>query len=107
MRAAAGFGVINGGTPSAMHVCGTCEYRWPVAKIYRRWPIRLKWGAQMSSRWFDWHGWELGSDRLWRQVFGWTYHMGRLKVIFGGHGRIPLARRACPNCDATAWEPPG
>ncbi len=106
MVVTARFGTINGGHPGALHVCGTCDYRWPVEKIYLRWPIRLKWGAGMSSQWFDWHGWELGTDRLWRRVFGWTYHLGRLKIIFGGTKHLPLVRRACQNCDATAWEPP-
>ena len=101
----AGFGVIGGGKPGARHVCGTCDYRWPVAKVYRRWPIRLKWGAGMSSRWFAWHGWELGHDRLWRSVLGWTYHLGRLKIVFGGVRSMPRVRMACPRCDALHWEP--
>jgi hypothetical protein len=100
------FGTINGGSPDAQYVCASCDYRWPVADVYCRWPIRLKWGAGMSSAWFSWHGWEIGTDRLWRRVFGWTFHLGRLKVIFGPdwRKRPPLKRRACPRCDATAWE---
>lgn len=108
-RAYGGFGTINGGSPNARHVCGWCGYTWPVADYYYRWPIRLKWGARPSSQWFSWHGWQLGSDRLWRRTFGWTFHLGRLKVMFGPDWRKrpkPLDRKACPRCDTTAWERP-
>lgn len=104
-----GFGTINGGTPRARHVCAWCDHTWPYADCYAWWPIRLKWGAGMSSRWFYWHGWELsGRDRLWRRWLGWTFHLGRLKVIFGPRWqhRRAVDRLACPNCDTTAWERP-
>lgn len=105
----AGFGTINGGTPQAQHVCGWCEYRWPVADAYFWWPVRLKWGARRSGGWFSWHGWEMGGrDRLWRRRFGWTYHLGRMKVIFGPDwrkGRMAMGRLACPKCGTVAWEP--
>lgn len=103
-----GFGTINGGSPNAQHVCAWCDYRWPVGRSYSWWPIRFKWGAGMSSQWFSWHGWELGLDHLWRTTFGWTYHLGRLKVIFGPDSRThrSVDRLACPRCDTTAWERP-
>ena len=57
------------------------------------WPVRLKWGVTTS--WFSTHGWQTGSERVpvektsfgcmpgFRAVFGWTFHLGRLKVCFG------------------------
>jgi hypothetical protein len=107
-RAYAGFGTINGCHPGAQHVCGWCWYRWPVANYYYRWPIRLKWSARPSSQWFSWHGWEIGRDRLWRTCYGWTFHLGRLKVMFGPDWRVrrSVDRLACPRCDTVAWERP-
>lgn len=57
------------------------------------WPIRLAWGR--SSSWFATHGWQVGSELCGRHetslgnapgrrdVFGWTLHLGLLKVLFG------------------------
>ena len=60
------------------------------------WPIRLKYAAGNSSEWFVAHGWSNGSHTVsdssqtsygampgWKLVYGWTFHLGRLKVIFG------------------------
>lgn len=59
------------------------------------WPISLKWSAATTSRWFRQHGWQVGSERCsaadtsdgcmpgYRAVFGWTLHLGQLKVVFG------------------------
>jgi hypothetical protein len=61
----------------------------------RYWPIRISWGPKLSSCWFTVHGWELPPDRVpealsskgsmpgYRRTFGWTFHLGRLKVKFG------------------------
>ncbi len=61
---------------------------------YLMWPIRLKW-APGSSAWFKTHGWQVGDEACqleqtqrgfmpgFRGVFGWTFHLGRLKICFG------------------------
>lgn len=105
----AGFGTVNGGTPNAQHHCNWCGYRWPIAKAYLWWPMRLRWGQRRSSSWFNWHGWEVGGlDRLWRRRFGWTFHLGRLKVMFGPDWRKRDRSRTwkigCPRCRVAAWE---
>jgi hypothetical protein len=63
------------------------------------WPIRIMWGSPMSSKWFGVHGWEAKPDVVdveltslgmmpgYRQTWGWTYHIGRLKIVFGRSGR--------------------
>lgn len=108
MSGRVGFGTINGGTPNAQHVCGACQYVWPAEKRYFKWPIRLRWGARRSSAWFTWHGIEHGPDRLWRVWYGWTFHLGRLKVLFGPdwRKRKQIDRMACPRCDNEAWRRP-
>ena len=62
------------------------------------WPIRLTWAEQLSACWFKTHGWQVGSEKCsraetgrgampgWRSVYGWTFHLGRLKVKFGSEG---------------------
>ena len=62
---------------------------------FQNWPIRLKWGDKLSSNWFGRHGWQTGFEVVpveqtsfgcmpgRRAVFGWTFHIGRLKVCFG------------------------
>jgi hypothetical protein len=89
-----------------VHICTTCDYEWPVADVYARWPIRLKWGAPRSSAWFTSHGWQLGTDHLWRRVFGWTFHLGRLKVCFGRspYPYRPAREQRCPACRTLAWK---
>lgn len=63
------------------------------------WPIRLRWVQPISkslrSKWFTTHGWQVGTERCaesqtgrrcmpgFRDVFGRTLHLGRLKVLFG------------------------
>lgn len=57
------------------------------------WPIRLRWSDPRASNWFGAHGWQVGTERCavtsfhcipgYRRVFGWTFHVGRLKVCFG------------------------
>ncbi len=58
------------------------------------WPIRLRWSSNHKG-WFTTHGWQIGSERVpveqtsfgcmpgYRAVFGWTFHLGPLKVCFG------------------------
>lgn len=61
----------------------------------RMWPIRLRWAPRSASGWFMVHGWERAADVVslartsfgmmpgFRQTWGWTFHLGRLKVCFG------------------------
>jgi len=55
---------------------------------YLYWPIRLQWksAAKHDSRllsWFAWHGWQVGWKEPAHGLFGWTFHLGRLIVLFG------------------------
>ena len=56
---------------------------------YVYWPIRigLAWRWRAWRTWFTWHGWELPPRRAEPYViaFGWTFHLGPLKVKFGPH----------------------
>jgi hypothetical protein len=68
----------------------------PASSATRRfalWPItvRLYLCDRFAWRsWFCWHGWETGADGPSRLVYGWTFHVGPLKIYFGdrryGHG---------------------
>ena len=63
---------------------GTKEYVW--------WPIGFAFPKKKSfeyelqkyrTRFFSWHGWEIGHRGLEHHVFGWTLHIGRFKIFFG------------------------
>ena len=72
------------------------------------WPVRIKWSAASANCWFTTHGWQTGTERVpvektcdgcipgFRRVFGWTFHLGRVKVCFGRDlpDRVPLAHTA-------------
>lgn len=61
---------------------------WPVS-------LRISWRFGNWRQWFKTHGWQIGSERVdpaltsracmpgFRRVFGWTLHLGPLKVCFG------------------------
>lgn len=68
----------------------------PDGHRYQRRPISIRWGHEQSkARWFTTHGWQTGAERVsvpltgdgnvlgYRNVFGWTLHLGRLKICFG------------------------
>lgn len=66
---------------------------------YRLAPVGIRWRKGGALHFLDWHGWQIGSERIdgrddgaplvpgepfpWRPVFGWTLHVGALKVCFG------------------------
>ncbi len=50
-------------------------------KRYLYWPIRIKVGGYWN--WFKRHGWEVGADGVGLPVYGWTLHLGKLKICFG------------------------
>jgi hypothetical protein len=59
------------------------------------WPIRLRVAEHRSKAWFKTHGWQIGFEPVpesqtafgcmpgWRGLYGQTFHLGRLKVLFG------------------------
>lgn len=66
-------------------------------KTFLYWPIRVEWksAAKHDSRlvsWFTWHGWQAGWAGMGHGVFGWTFHFGRLIVIFGKDLPRPKAK---------------
>lgn len=51
---------------------------------YQFWPIRVQWAANDGMRcWFTWHGWQVGWVEPAHGLFGWTFHLGRLLILFG------------------------
>jgi hypothetical protein len=67
------------------------------------WPIRVRWAPGRATRWFDWHGWQVGTESVsrvktsracmpgYRRVFGQTLHLGPLLVMFGPRPRPLVA----------------
>lgn len=64
------------------------------------WPISLRWSTKnANSGWFKVHGWQVGAEHVdksqtsfgmvpgRRALYGWTFHLGRLKVLFGRKDR--------------------
>jgi hypothetical protein len=59
------------------------------------WPIRFSWKRKSAGKFFDRHGWQVGSepvalaDTSWgcmpgyRDVFGQTFHIGAFKIMCG------------------------
>lgn len=65
--------------------CGACGHSWRPGARFLWWPIRLRWTSPLYGRsaWFRWHGWEVESTGIEQHLFGWTMHLGWLKVLFG------------------------
>lgn len=70
--------------------CSLCGHVWRGYKRYLYWPIFLRW-QRGGSKWITWHGWQLGYEGLEQKVFGWTLHLGALKVCFGAATRLPIS----------------
>lgn len=72
------------------------------SKRYLFWPIKLKWAKplrkDMRSLWFKKHGWQVGWDGMGMGVFGWTLHLGRLKICFGSKDfkKKPYKQKSIP-----------
>lgn len=70
-------------------------FRMPDGARRMFWPVTLMWGPKDSSTWFRAHSVERGAEYApagqescgcmpgIRVVRGWTFHLGRLKVVFG------------------------
>lgn len=89
-------------------ICMQCGHSWPIKKIYRYWPIRLIWSPYVfTGDWFSRHGWELGSNSRGQHIYGWTLHLGRLKVCFGPKfpSRNAPTAKICPHCGGIWWHP--
>jgi hypothetical protein len=54
-------------------------------KRFEMWPIHVEFASDKYTwrSWFTWHGWEVGADGLGKLVYGWTFHLGPLKIMFG------------------------
>jgi hypothetical protein len=93
-------------------ICVECNAQWSTRHRYFRWPIALRVirpiypGAGWS--WFTWHGWEMRTDDQGCKWFGWMYHLGPLKVIFGPRFpkwvQIRPPKLACPSCGVGFFE---
>jgi len=74
--------------PDGTTSCGACGHVWQTSKRYLWWPVRLRWVATIlvkhrSRSWGWWHGWQVESLCLGQERYGWTFHLGRLKILFG------------------------
>lgn len=72
--------------------CTLCDNKWRAYKRYLYWPIFLRWN-KISHKFITWHGWQLGYEGLEQKVFGWTLHVGPLKICFGSTARLPEITR--------------
>lgn len=87
-------------------VCIECNHEWSNAHRYYRWPISIKWtrpiNPDIGTDWFTWHGRQIRTDNTGCAWFGRTFHLGRLKILFGP--RLPVwvqvrpPKLACPAC---------
>lgn len=77
---------------SGNYHCSLCDNKWRAYKRYLYWPIFLRWGMT-SHKFITWHGWQVGYEGLEQKVFGWTLHVGALKICFGSASRLPEITR--------------
>ena len=60
---------------------------WPERRKYLLWPIRFSYSKEFPwTIFFQGHGWELESNK-----YGWTIHLGNLKVSFGSRKDVNRA----------------
>lgn len=81
-----------GSDGSGNYHCTLCDHKWRAYKRYLYWPIFLRWGSR-SHKFITWHGWSVGYEGLEQKVFGWTLHVGPLKICFGSVTRLPEITR--------------
>lgn len=74
---------------SGNYHCSLCEHTWRAYKRYMYWPVAIRWQRKASHKWINWHGWQIAYEGIEQKVFGWTLHLGALKVCFGSGNRIP------------------
>ena len=82
-----------GSDGSGNYHCALCEHKWRAYSRYLYWPVFLRWQRKASHKLITWHGWQLGYEGLEQKVFGWTLHIGPLKVCFGAVTRLPEITR--------------
>jgi hypothetical protein len=63
------------------HLCPESSTR----RRFAWWPVSLEFVLDKYTvlSWFTWHGWEIKADEVGQVVYGWTFHVGPLKVYFG------------------------
>ena len=81
-----------GSDGSGNYHCTLCDNKWRAYKRYLYWPIFLRWGLT-SHKLITWHGWSVGYEGMEQKVFGWTLHIGPLKICFGSVSRLPEITR--------------
>ena len=82
-----------GSDGSGNYNCTLCDHKWRAYKRYLYWPIFLRWNRLGSHKFITWHGWSVGYEGLEQKVFGWTLHIGALKICFGSVSRVPEITR--------------
>ena len=78
-----------GSDGSGNYSCSLCDHVWRAYTRFLYWPIFLRWQRGGAHKFITWHGWSIGYERLEQKVFGWTLHIGALKVCFGSASRLP------------------
>lgn len=82
-----------GSDGSGNYNCTLCDHKWRAYKRYLYWPVFLRWNRLGSHKFITWHGWSVGYEGLEQKVFGWTLHIGPLKICFGSVSRLPETTR--------------
>lgn len=82
-----------GSDGSGNYHCSLCDHKWRAYKRYLYWPIFLRWQRKATHKFINWHGWQIGYEGLEQKVFGWTLHIGALKICFGSVSRLPEITR--------------
>lgn len=78
---------------SGNYTCTLCDHSWRAYKRYLYWPIYLRWQRRAATKFITWHGWSVGYEAMEQKVFGWTLHIGPLKICFGSANRLPKITR--------------
>lgn len=66
------------------------DHGTPRAKrVWKYWPIRFGWNQyDIPTSFVFWHGWPIDGSSIWAEEpwleYGWTLHIGALKIYFGG-----------------------
>lgn len=87
---------------SGNYHCSLCDETWRGYKRYLYWPIAIHWQRKASHKFINWHGWQLGYEKIQQRVFGWTLHIGALKICFGSVSRLREITRYTYKSEPTA-----
>jgi hypothetical protein len=78
-----------------------------IERTYLFWPIRFSWSNEtFKMPWFTWHAWQAGWVDVGHGAYGWTFHLGRFKILFGPMQPLPAPKKyvrgVCHSCQNVA-----